>query len=83
MGQKRHTFTIILEWEEDGGYSAYCPALPGCISQGNARATALENIREAAGLVLKVLEDRAASMDGQDPQTSLPHPKTPELVPER
>ena len=80
MTQKRRTFTVILEREEDGGYSAYCPSLPGCISQGDDRAEALENIREAVGLVLKVLEDRTAGMDGQDPRTSLPCPETPDLI---
>ena len=47
-------FTIILEQENDGGYSVYCPALPGCVSQGDDLISAMENIREAIGLVLEV-----------------------------
>ena len=27
--------TVILEPEEDGGYSVHCPSLPGCSSQGD------------------------------------------------
>jgi len=27
--------TVILEPEEDGGYSVHCPALHGCSSQGD------------------------------------------------
>jgi len=40
-------FTVILEPESDGGYSVICPAIPGCVSQGDSLAAALANIREA------------------------------------
>jgi predicted RNase H-like HicB family nuclease len=40
-------YRIIIEQDEDGMYIAECPALPGCISQGETRAEALENIRDA------------------------------------
>lgn len=33
---------------EDGGYVVECPALPGCISQGETVAEALTNIQDAA-----------------------------------
>jgi len=38
-------YTVVLEREEDGGYVASVPALPGCVSQGDNRAEALSNIR--------------------------------------
>lgn len=34
-------YTVILESEEDGGFVASVPALPGCVSQGDNRAEAL------------------------------------------
>jgi predicted RNA binding protein YcfA (HicA-like mRNA interferase family) len=40
-------YTVVLEREEDGGYVASVPALPGCVSQGDTRAEALKNIQEA------------------------------------
>jgi len=40
-------YRVFLEQDEDGVFVATCPALPGCISQGNNRAEATENIREA------------------------------------
>jgi predicted RNase H-like HicB family nuclease len=43
-------YTVILEREADGGYVASVPALPGCVSQGDTRAEALTNIREAIEL---------------------------------
>ncbi|HNR30120.1 MAG TPA: type II toxin-antitoxin system HicB family antitoxin [Candidatus Hydrogenedentes bacterium] len=48
---------VILYPGEDGYWVAECPSLPGCISQGATRDEALENIREAMALYLKVLED--------------------------
>ena len=56
MPQQR-SFTVILEPEEDGGYSIHCPALPGCSSQGETRKDALANILEAILLVLDVLKE--------------------------
>ena len=32
---------------EEGGYSAQCLELPGCISEGETRKEALKNIKEA------------------------------------
>ena len=54
------TFTVILESEADGGYSVHCPALPGCVSQGDDRQAALANVKEAIGLVLEVSAPEAA-----------------------
>ncbi|MBU0703085.1 MAG: type II toxin-antitoxin system HicB family antitoxin [Chloroflexi bacterium] len=33
--------------QEEGGYTVICPALPGCVSEGETREEALKNIREA------------------------------------
>lgn len=49
-------FRIIIEQDEDDIFVAECPILPGCISQGNTRAEALENIKEAIKGYLKSLE---------------------------
>jgi predicted RNase H-like HicB family nuclease len=48
-------YTIILEKEEEGGYSAQCLELPGAISQGETKEEALRNIKEAIEAVLEVL----------------------------
>jgi len=44
---------IVLKPSDEGGYTAYVPALPGCISEGNSRDEALSNIREAIELYLE------------------------------
>jgi len=46
-------YTVILEREPDGGFVVFAPALPGCVSQGDTRAEALANIREAIELYLE------------------------------
>ena len=40
-------FHVTLEQAEDGWIVAECPALPGCVSQGETEAEALVNIKEA------------------------------------
>ena len=49
--------TVILEPSEEGGFTVYAPALPGCISEGSTRDEALKNIREAIELYLETLSD--------------------------
>ena len=48
---------IVLEPSDEGGFTVYAPSLPGCISEGNTREEALENIREAIELYLEPVED--------------------------
>jgi len=48
---------VVLEPSDDGGYTAYVPSLPGCISEGNTEAEALRNIREAVELYLEPVDD--------------------------
>jgi predicted RNase H-like HicB family nuclease len=44
---------IILEEQEEGGYTVYVPSLPGCISEGETKEEALINIKEAVLLYLE------------------------------
>ena len=48
---------IILEPSEEGGYTAYVPSLPGCISEGDSVEDAMRNIHEAIELYLEPVED--------------------------
>jgi len=49
---------IVWEDEEDGGYVVECPALPGCVSQGDTVEGALENIKDAIQGWLEVAAER-------------------------
>jgi predicted RNase H-like HicB family nuclease len=44
---------VVLEPSDEGGYTVYVPALPGCISEGENVDEALENIKEAIELYLE------------------------------
>lgn len=48
---------VVLEPSDEGGYTVYVPALPGCVSEGENRDEALANIREAIELYLEPVED--------------------------
>jgi len=48
---------VVLEPQEEGGYTVYVPSLPGCISEGETVEEALENIKEAISLYLEVSDD--------------------------
>lgn len=58
--------SIILEPSDEGGFTAYAPALPGCISEGESRIDALENIREAIELYLEPIDDDALIVEGAE-----------------
>ncbi len=49
---------VVLEKQDEGGYVAYIPELPGCHTQGETRKEALENIKEARDLYLAVIKER-------------------------
>ena len=42
--------TIVLEPQDEGGFTAYVPSLPGCISEGETKEEAVKNIKEAIEL---------------------------------
>jgi len=51
--RKAMKYTVILQRENDGGYVAVVPTLPGCVSQGDSREETLKNISEAIELYLE------------------------------
>jgi len=48
---------VVLEPSDEGGFTAYVPSLPGCISEGESEESALANIQEAIALYLEPVED--------------------------
>jgi predicted RNase H-like HicB family nuclease len=50
---------VVLEPSDEGGYTVLVPSLPGCISEGETREEALQNIQEAIALYLEPVEDDA------------------------
>ena len=64
-------YRVLIEQDEDGFFVAEVPSLPGCISQGQTRAAATENIKEAIALYIE-------SLSAHD--EPVPPPITEELV---
>lgn len=57
---------IVLETSDEGGFTAYVPSLPGCISEGETREEAFRNIREAIELYLEPVDDDLAGKEGME-----------------
>jgi predicted RNase H-like HicB family nuclease len=49
-------YKVYLRQSEEG-CAVWCPSLPGCCSQGETAAEALENIKDAISSYLEVLEE--------------------------
>ena len=49
-------YRVTIEQDDDGGFVASCPSLPGCHSQGETRQEALANITEAIEAYVESLE---------------------------
>lgn len=47
--------SVVIEQDNDG-YFAYSPELPGCYSQGDTYEEVLQDIREAVELYLETLD---------------------------
>jgi len=55
-------YKVVVEPQEEGGYTVYVPALPGCVSQGETVEEATANIKEAIELYLESLEERGIAL---------------------
>ncbi len=57
--------TIVLEAQEEGGFTAYVPSLKGCISEGETKEEALKNIKEAIELYLEADTNELVEYSGE------------------
>jgi len=51
-------FNVTLDCNEDGVWIVECPSIPGCVSQGQTKEEALENIKDAIVNCLQVHAER-------------------------
>jgi predicted RNase H-like HicB family nuclease len=59
-------YTVILEREDDGGYHAFCPSLPGCHTQGDTYDEAVKNAEDAVQLYLESLQAHGEALPIED-----------------
>lgn len=57
-------YTVLIE-ESAEGYAVSVPGLPGCHSQGDTEAEAMENIADAIREYLDVVQELARSAGGK------------------
>jgi predicted RNase H-like HicB family nuclease len=55
-------FQVMLK-KTDEGYAVWCPTLPGCWSQGETEAEALQNIRDAIREYLEAVQQLTTEGD--------------------
>jgi len=51
-------FQVTIDRDEAGVWVVECPAIPGCVSQGDTRTEALRNVEDAIKLCLDVRSER-------------------------
>ncbi len=51
-------YIVVLTSQPYGGFTVTVPSLPGCISEGETKKEALENIKDAIGGYLKASKER-------------------------
>jgi len=55
-------YKVVVEPQEEGGYTVYVPTLPGCVSQGEIVDEALDNIKEDIEVYLESLKQRGIGL---------------------
>jgi predicted RNase H-like HicB family nuclease len=56
-------YTVVLEPQDEGGFTVRCLELPGAITQDESRKEAIENIKEAIGLILDAMREDMESLN--------------------
>ena len=55
-------FNVTLDRNEDGVWIVECLSIPGCVSQGQTKQEAVENIKDAISACLQVRAERGMPM---------------------
>jgi predicted RNase H-like HicB family nuclease len=55
-------FSVTIDRDEDGVWVVECPSILGCVSQGETKQEALENIKDAISGCLQVRAERGSSL---------------------
>jgi predicted RNase H-like HicB family nuclease len=50
-------FAVTINRDEDGVWIVECPAIPGCVSQGQTKDEAVQNIQDAIHQCLQVVAE--------------------------
>ncbi len=64
-------FSVTINRDEDGIWIVECPGIPGCVSQGETRDEALENIKDAIQQCLQVRAEQGIPLTIETKQTEV------------
>ena len=59
---QNHSFSVILEPQEGGGFTVLVPALPEVVTEGDTEKEALENAQEAIRAILEYRRDHGGTV---------------------
>ncbi len=62
---------MTIDRDETGAWVAECPAIPGCVSQGETKSEAMKNIEEAIELCLEVRSERGLPLTIETKQVEI------------
>jgi antitoxin HicB len=60
--QRDFSFSVVLEPQEDGGFTVLVPALPEVVSEGDTEEEALANVQEAIRAILAYRRDHGLTI---------------------
>ena len=62
---------VTIDRDEDGVWIVECPAIPGCVSQGDTKEEALANLREAIALCMEVRAEQGLPLSIETQQVEV------------
>ncbi len=71
MALEDFSFSVVLEPQEDGGFTVLVPALPEVVTEGDTEEEALANAQEAIRAILAYRRDNGMSIPA-DAQPEIP-----------
>lgn len=74
------TYTVALIPDDGGGYTLVVPALPGCVTEGDTLAEALQMAEDAIAGYLSVLVEDGDPLPVEGPEVSVGLGQSPELI---
>ncbi len=63
---KEHSYTIVLEPADEGGYTVTVPAIPAIVTEGDTFDEAIEMARDAIACYLSSLAKKGRSFPVED-----------------
>lgn len=75
--EKILTYNVIFEPAVEGGYIAFVPSLPGCMTEGETFEEAKENIKDAIQGCVAVMREEGMEVPASDREQITAHVAIP------